>query len=82
MVVCLYVIITSTHKARVLVSVFTIPFRVWLSVCGRLASSFAYIWRGLRVVGSIVSGNAKASFRGTATVGLHVFLFVPVPTYL
>ncbi len=42
---------------------------------------FAYMWRGLRVVGSIVSGNAKASGCGTTTVGLHVFylcLYQPI----
>ena len=32
-----------------------------------------YIRRGLRVVSSIILGNARASNRGTATVGLHAF---------
>ena len=32
-----------------------------------------YIRRGLRVVGSSISGNAKASRCGTTAVGIHVF---------
>ena len=32
-----------------------------------------YIRRGLRVVSSKKVGNAKASIRGTTTVGLHAF---------
>ena len=32
--------------------------------------------RGLRVVGSIILGNARASKGGTTTVGLHAFLYV------
>ena len=34
--------------------------------------------RGLRVVGSIILGNARASKGGTTTVGLHAFYFMPI----
>ena len=41
-----------------------------------VAREYIYIRRGLRVVGSKFQGNARASIRGTTTVGIHVFLFV------
>ena len=36
--------------------------------------------RGLRVVGSIILGNARASKGGTTTVGLHAFLYAYIRT--
>ena len=39
----------------------------------KIAREYIYIRRGLRVVSSNISGNARASWRGTTTVGLHAF---------
>ena len=38
-------------------------------------------WRGLRVVGSISTGNATASTRGTTIVEFLVFYFVSIQPY-
>ena len=41
----------------------------------KIAREYIYIRRGLRVVSSNISGNARASWRGTTIVGLHAFLY-------
>ena len=62
--------------ARLMSSVRCIFNNCTLCLCGVIVSYFdvfTYIMRGLRVVGSITQGNARASIRGTAIVGLHAF---------
>lgn len=44
--------------------------------CCRLAYWLCLYLRGLRVVGSLLSGNAKASTRGTTTVDFHAFFML------